>query len=848
MGASMGWPDLLARGGGAGMHWHFISRQLRSSRPQVLAFIFCVALSMLTLVSLAGFRQSVQASLRHDARQLLAGDLALSSQTEFTAPLTQLVANLVAQGRVQEARLYELYSVVRDPLSTNSLLAKIKIAEPAYPFYGEVALASGGRLSEVLTSGKVIVEQPLLDRLGVKVGAQLQIGALTLTIADIVQSEPDRPASFFSLGPRVFVAFADLEGLGLVGQASRVEHKILLRVAAEKELPGLMVALTAQADPAQETVATYQTAESGVRRFFDNLLFFLSLIGIFTLLLAGIGMQSALTAFLREKEKTIAVVKAMGGTGGFILSHFLVIVGLVGGGGIVLGLLGSLLLQLWFPTLFSGLLPGPFTFTVTGWAVGQGIALGTVAVGLFSIIPLYRLQSIKPNAILRQEPLARSHGLRVYLGSFAIVLLVAVLVLWQLNDIEFGLYFLVGVSLLVVGIALATRVLLWGVRRLPVRALVWRLAVKGLFRPHNATQPIVLTLGAALSLIFSLSLIEQNLDAAFVQSYPPEVPNLFFLDIQPGQQTEFARILGRPALYYPVVRARVKAINGQTIDRRQEQRHRRDNMGREFNLTYRDFLLADETLVKGKTLFRSDWQGPQVSLLDTVVGMKPVAIGDTITFAIQGVPLQARVASIRSRIKAGPTPFFYYVFPPEVLKTAPQTFFAAVRVEKKEIGALQSTMVAKFPNVSVVDMSETTAVFGRILHKLSSIVRFFTLFSMAAGILILLSAILATRLARIREAVYYKLLGARRGFVVQVFALEHLLLAAMSSGLALAISEAVSYLICVRRLDIGYNPRFGVMIPEVLATLLLVVLVGLVASRAILAQRPAAFLLRESEE
>lgn len=803
---------------------------------------------MLTLVSLAGFRQSVQASLRHDARQLLAGDIAITSPSEFTAPLTQQIAKFIGQGRVQPAHLYEFYSLVRDSANTNSLLAKIKIVESTYPFYGEVGLASGRKFGQVLTSGKVVVEQPLLDRLALKVGEQIQVGDLTLTIADLVRVEPDRPVSLFSFGPRVFVAFADLHRLGLIGQASRVEHKVLLRVEEATDLPGVAAALTAKADPEQETVVTYQTAESGVRRFFENLLFFLSLIGIFTLLLAGIGMQSALTALLREKEKTIAVVKAMGGTGGFIRNHFLTIVGLIGGVGILVGLVASFLIQLWLPSLFVGLLPGPIIFTVTWRAVLQGIALGAGGVALFSFPPLYRLQSLKPNAIWRQELRSRPHGLPVYLGSFAIALLIVGLVLGHLNDLEFGLYFGAGVALLVVGIALATRLLLWGVRHLPIPALLWRLAVKGLFRPHNATKPILLTLTAALSLIFSISLLEQNLDAAFVQSYPPEAPNLFFLDIQPGQQAEFAKVLGRPAIYYPLVRARVKAINGEKIDRRREQEHRRDNLGREFHLTYRNYLLADETLVQGTTLFRSDWPGPQVSLLDTVVGMKAVAIGDTITFAIQGVPLQARVASIRRRSKAGPTPFFYYVFQPEVLHSAPQTFFTAVRVERGEIGTVQKTMVGKFPNVSVVDMTETAAIFGRILHKLSTIVRFFTIFSMAAGGLILVSAILATRLARIREAVYYKLLGARRGFVVRVFALEHLLLAIMSSGLALGIAEMASYLICVRQLGLAYNPRLGAMVVLVMATSLLVVLIGLMASRAILAERPAAFLLTKSEE
>lgn len=830
------------------IHWRFVGRQLLDSRPQLLAFILCVALSMLTLVALAGFRQSVEAALRHDARQLLAGDIAVTSSADFAPPLVQLLARLGAQGRVEQARLYEFYSVVRDRGNANSLLAKIKIVAPRYPFYGAVALASGRPLAEVLTAGRVVVEETLLDRLGLRLGDPLQVGNLTLVIADLVRDEPDRPASLFSLGPRVFVAAADLEGLGLVEAASRVEHKILLRIAEERELAAVVAELKQAANPDQEVVATALTAESGGRRFFDNFLFFLALIGIFTLLLAGMGIQSALTALLREKENTIAVIMAMGGSGFWVQSHFLLVVAVLGGVGILVGLLGSFLLQAGLPFLFAGLLPLSLTFTVAWPAVGQGILLGGVSVGLFSFYPFYRLRGLKPRAILHRELLPSRRGRPYYLVSLAMVAMIAVLLLWQLQEYELGAYFLGGLAALLLVILLATKFLLWGARRLPCRSLAWRLAVRGLFRPHNATQAIVLTLTAALAVIFSLYLIERNLDAAFVQAYPADAPNLIFLDIQPGQQEEFARLLGRPALYYPAVRARVKEIKGEKIDRRQELRQRRDNFAREFSLTYRDFLLADETLIRGKSLFRPDWQGAQVSLLDTVVGMKAVTIGDTIDFSIQGVPIQARVSSIRSRGKSTLAPFFYYVLQPEVLRSAPQTIFTALRVAPSELGALQNRMVASFPNVSVIDLGETAAVFGRILHKLATIIRFFTMFSIASGMLILLGAILASRLARIREAVYYKLLGARGGFVLLVFALEHLLLALASGGMALAIAEAASYTICVHRLGLGYHPCWGAGLLMVAAAALVVVAIGLLASRSIICQRPAAFLLGQNEE
>ena len=99
---------------------------------------------------------------------------------------------------------------------------------------------------------------------------------------------------------------------------------------------------------------------------------------------------------------------------------------------------------------------------------------------------------------------------------------------------------------------------------------------------------------------------------------------------------------GIPATYYPVVRGTITAVNDELIDREAERRKRGDNLAREFNLTYREGLLEDERIVTGKKLFRDDWPEAQVSVLDTVLKMKDMKIGDRISFRIQGVPIEAQ--------------------------------------------------------------------------------------------------------------------------------------------------------------------------------------------------------------
>ena len=827
---------------------HFILRQIARSRRQVIVFILCVALSIVTLISLNGFSMSVYTSMLNDARTLHAADIIIQSNQDLSPAVIKAVARLENKNKIISARVWEFYSVVRNQNGQNSLLTKIKVVQPGYPFYGRVVLKSGRDFDAVLTPGSIVVAPALLERLQLRVGDGLRIGNTALTIADVVVQEPDQPVDFFQLGPRVFIAAEDLNKLGLVTKGSRVGYKCLIKALDKNNIRSITNQLSMAADEDQERVETSQVARSSVKRFFDNLLFDLSLICIFTLLLAGIGIQSTLAAFLKEKEKTIAVMKTVGATSQFITRHYIVILTMLGLSGTILGLFSGLLLQNALEFLFSGLLPKSVKLIISWEAVVEGLCIGILVVGLFSFIPLHRLKDIKPVSIFRKERIRFKMGLPIFLSAFLIFAFFVLLVLRQIKEIKAGLYFVLGVIVLIVVTSLLTALVLFVLKRLKIRSLIIRQALKGLFRPKNATKSIIITLTASLSVIFSIYLIEENLDAAFIQSYPSGAPNLFFLDIQPSQLERFSKTLGMPTEYYPIVRAKILSINGNKVDRKQQRRRRGDNLARTFNLTYRDYLLEDEVIVKGSSLHRSDWGDLQVSVMDTVAKIQSMKIGDRITFKIQGVPLQAKISSIRSRTRESIRPFFYFVFPPGTLQNAPQTIFTALRIEKDRVASLQTKIVETFPNVSAIDVTSTLSFFTNIMKKLSLIIRFFAGFSIVAGILIILSSVLATRFARIQEAVYYKILGARSRFVVKVFTLENMLLGLVSAALALIISQAGSWLICSQVFDIAYRPLVAKCALLIGGTVLLVVAVGLIPSISIMRKKPIVFLREQSQE
>ncbi|MBR9985820.1 MAG: hypothetical protein KFF68_07915 [Desulfosarcina sp.] len=829
-------------------HMPMILRQVRRSHKQASLFVLCVALSLATLTAFSGFARSVGRALLDDARTLHAADIIIRSHDPISAPLVHAVDRLADQGRIVQANVHEFYSVVRAPDEKASVLSRLKVVEAGYPFYGQVTLKSGRPFQQVLSPGACIVEQTLLDRIGLKVGDRLQVGYTTLTIDDVVTAEPDRPLDLFAFGPRVFIHSSDLDALGLMTTGSRIHRLVLLKVMDPLQVDAIAARLK-QASPFDgESVDTYLTSGSVVKRFLDNFLFFLKLVGLFILIVSGLGIQSTLTALFNEKQPTIAVMKTVGASGRFINTHFMLMVLLLGTAGTGVGILAGAAVQSGLAWMLGPLLPEGLGLTIAWTGVIEAVMLGFTVVALFSFLPLYRLKEMRPVAIFNRLPSVGIARWPYFLSGLLVLLFFLALVLWHMRDIRFGFYFVGAVVALILAAALLAQLALWTMKRLPVRPLALRQAIRGLFRRGNATRAIMITLTVSLAVIFGNHLIEKNLNATFVQSFPADSPNAFFLDIQPDQTEAFSAAIGHPVQFYPIVRARITSVNGEAIDRSREGQERRDNLTRVFNLTYRETLLDDETLIDGDTLFRNDWPEPQVSIMDTVVEMRPMNIGDRISFKIQGVPLTARISSIRTHDSRSLNPFFYFVFPEAIMKQAPHTLFAALTVIPGQMGPLQTSIVSRFPNISVIDMSQTIGILARLMARLSRIVRVFSLFSIVAGLLILVSAVFATRAERVVESVYYKILGAGRRFVFTVFALENMLVGLLSSVLALIMAQTGAYWVSTVKFNIDYRPFLSVSLLMLAATVVLTVTVGMIASRSIMAKKPVAYLREQQNE
>jgi len=818
----------------------FDLRQTIRSGPMGLMLVLCVALSIVSVTGLGGFAQRVNRVALKDTQALLGGDILIHSNYPFPETLQAEIDRLTQAGGAQSARIYHFLSMVRTPADNSSLLAMIKVVSDNYPLYGTATLASGRVFGEILAPGTVIVEKALLDRLNVKVGDRLQVGRITMTIADVVTAEPDRPVNIFALGPRIFIHIEDLARADLVGPGSRVRYKRYLKLADPSRATVIQTQLQAGL-PSDVTVDTFRTAPSRIKRFFDQFFFFLKIVALLTFVLAGIGIQSTLHAFVAQKRVSVAIMKTVGATGRFVTTHMMTVVLLLALCGIVSGVVGGLAFQLVLPVLFAPLLDVADAPLFIKRPLLEGL-LGFALAAVCAWAPLRRGRKVRALTLfLPRPPLVFSKQRYRIVGLVLFWIAVGGLFYW--TPFPPGIYLVLGVLFLFSIIFVLSHGVLWGLSTLQPKQLVLRQALRGLERPHNLTRPVVITLTLALTALFTIYLTERNLNDAYISSYPPDLPNLFLIDIQPRQKNGVAAMVGPNARFYPVTRARLTAINGAGIDLAREKARRGDNLARPFNLTYRNDLLEDERLIEGDRLFQPNPTGIQVSVMDTVAQMGPMRIGDTLQFTIQGVPLEAVVVSIRSREEESVRPFFYFVFEPKDLQDAPHTLFTALNIPAADdLSALQNNIAAQYPNVTALDMTQTLKTLSGVLGRISKIVRFFGLFSLLAGVLIVISSIMATRMERLRETVYYKIVGATRKFITRVLITETTVIALVSALQALLLSHLGTFWLCRKALDVPCHAYPAAGVALVLANLVMVTGVGWLFAQTILNEKPARFL------
>ena len=143
----------------------------------------------------------------------------------------------------------------------------------------------------------------------------------------------------------------------------------------------------------------------------------------------------------------------------------------------------------------------------------------------------------------------------------------------------------------------------------------------------------------------------------------------------------------------------------------------------------------------------------------------------------------------------------------------------------------------RFPSVSVFNVGDLLAQVRAILEKAVTAVQSVFLFTLLAGLTVLLAAVQSSRDERRHETAVMRVLGAQRRTLVQNVLVEFGALG-MLAGLLSASGAAFSSFYLARILDLEYQFNPGAWAGGVLLSVSVVALGGWLAMRSVLDQPP----------
>ena len=856
-----------------------LARELRSSWRRLLFFFVCVAVGVGAIVAIRSVIQSVRTGLMSEARSIIASDVLISTNRPWTSEVLSALGQRLATDEVLDRMdAIETATMVRAEGGADAArMVELRGVQPKFPFYGRVVLQDGQTFSHELLRGRgALVRPELLTQLGTKVGGRLIIGGQPFTIRGVIAQEPGRRVGAFSFGSRVLIDYDDLRATELLALGSRASYQILLRVREQAVEP---MTRDIRRDFRDRFVQarSYRSTEDDIGEDLMRAENYLSLVGFVMVVLGGIGVWSVTRVFVKQKIRSVAILKCLGATANQILATYVAQV-------LLLGIVGSLL-GVGIAAVAIAAIPasaaaafGNVSYGLTLSAALQGLAVGLLVSLLFSLVPLLEVRRVKPLLLLRsldtvippppgkrswREAMVpawvrRADPVQIAAGGIVTAALVA-LAAWQAASITVALVVCGGFA----GIALV----LHGAGALLVRAVrplaatpyfPLRHAVGTLRRPGNQTRVILLAVGLGSFFVLGVRALQANLLEQFSVQLQRGGADMFLIDIQQDQADgvrAFFRDAGIGELQLiPVLRARVTAVRGSETNLESYADVRgRGGLGREYVITYRDHLEPNETLLEGefwtgKPPLPADAAELEVSIEKNIRDRSRIRPGDLMRFDVLGRVVQARVTSVRE-VEWGDARNggFMFVFRPGSLERAPHSYIATLKAPEDPAARarLQRDLVTRYPNVSAIDVREVFASIQSVVDNVTFAISIVGTVALASGALILIGAVAMTKFQRVYEAAILRTLGASTRMLGTMLALEYSALGLIAGLIGAAGSLALSWAVCRFVFEIDWTPAPGLLAAGTLATTVLVGVIGIVASADVLRKKPLATLRAE---
>jgi putative ABC transport system permease protein len=817
-------------------------RDLTSGELAVLMLALTVAVVSLTAVGF--FTSRIAQGVRAQAGEVLAADLRMESSEPLPANYFQTAA-----GRgLKTAQVLSFPTALFN--GDASQLAAIHAATASYPLRGHVRIADvpygvARTTDEVPKRGEIWVDARLIAQLAVPVGGTLKVGAGSLRVTEVLDYRPDQGTGFVNLAPAALINIDDVAATQLIQPGSRVTYAALF-AGPPAVIADFREWLKSVKTPGQRLREVDESSRQ-LNSAIDRASRFLNLASLASVMLAAVAVAMGARRYAVRHIDTVALMKCMGASQGFVLAISVIELSLLALAAVAAGTLLGGLAQAGLTLLLRGLIPNDLPPASLSPLL---IALVTVMAMLigFALPPLLQLKNTPPARVLRKT--VEAPPLR-YGASYLLALAALAAILWSLvRDTELVASLLGGVLAVGLVLTLAGYGLVWLTGRLRGGVgIAWRYGLANVSRRGGASVVQIVAFGLGLMVLLLLAVVRNDLLADWRHSLASDVPNNFLINIRPDELGPLRGFLadhgfGDPQMY-PMVRARITALDGRPADTlRFKAENGRAFIEREQNLTWSGPLMADNQLIAGRWWTPAEHGKPLVSISTEYQEALNLKLGDQLTFDIAGESLTATVASIRKVRWDSFRPNFFMVFPPGLLDGAAGTYMTSVYLTPAQRPALVD-LVRRFPTISVLDVDSILKQIRSIMDRASLAVQYVFLFTLIAGVVVLLAAVQSTRDERRYESAMLRTLGASRRTVLNGVAAEFSALGFLSGTLAAVGATAIGWVLAVRLFALQYTLDPWVWVVGLVCGTLLVGISGTLATRRVVNTPPIVTLREE---
>ncbi|WP_435141221.1 ABC transporter permease [Pseudopelagicola sp. nBUS_19] len=823
-------------------------RETRGGLRGFSIFVACLTLGIATIAAIGSLRAAIEAGLAAEGATLLGGDAEIS----FTYRMASHDERNWITGKsraVSEIVDFRSMAVVLSGEGAERTLTQVKAVDNAYPLVGSVELEPKMPLAKALTGKNgwpgAVMQGLLIDRLGLALGDTFKLGQQEFVLMARLIREPDSSESF-ALAPRTIVTLAGLENSGLLAPGTLFSSYYRLDFPPDSDLAALESDARTNFENSGMRWRDSRNGAPGLSRFIDRFGAFLTLVGLAGLAVGGVGVSTAIRAYLASKTEVIAILRSLGASRNTIFLTYFLQIGIVATFGIAMGLLIGALVPILLAPLILKVLPFPAIFELYPMPLAEAAAYGTLTAMLFTLWPLAKIEDVSPTALFRNALDVRS-GLPATRYLIIIAVLLATLVLlaaWLSGSAKLTVWFASGVvfamlllSLIALGLRALVRALPRNLR--PTPTLRWALNAIG--HSHETTTPVVLSLGLGLSVLATIGQVDGNLRKAIVQDLPEVAPSFFFVDIQKSQFSEFqARLDANGAVSKlesaPMLRGVITRLRGMPA---REAAGDHWVLRGDRGITYAAEIPENTKVTEGRWWPR-DYSGPpQISFAAEEALEMGILLGDKITINVLGRDITAKVTSFREVDFSTAGMGFIMVMNPTALEEAPHSFIATVYAQEEAEAGLLSEISGALPNVTAIHVREAIQRVSLLVSQLANATTYGATAILLTGFLVIVGAAAAGQNSRTYEAAILKTVGAARSQILTSFALRAALLGATAGLVALMVGLTGAWAVMTFVMDGDFSviwPNALIVVTAGVATNLLS---GLLFAMPSLSVRPA---------